>query len=128
MSGADTLKWARFSGKLNQTVSWLYCGGRMHICGRASLGVVSVCFGAALALSGARASAKQAPSPASPSPSQAVVQMLHHLPSKGAHRRCRPRHARHDESWRASVWERVVEKLRAGSMPPRTPASRQRHL
>ena len=40
----------------------------MHICGRASLGVVSVCFGAALALSGARASAKQAPSPASPSP------------------------------------------------------------
>ena len=80
MSGADTLKWARFSGKLNQTVSWLYCGGRMHICGRASLGVVSVCFGAALALSGARASAKQAPSPVALALASGRSEMLHHLP------------------------------------------------
>ena len=93
----------------------------MHICGRATVLAVGVCLGAALALSGVRTSARQAPSPASPSPSQAVVTKYciscHNQKARTAGLAldtldiANP--GRH-----AEIWERVIDKLRAGSMPP----------
>ena len=95
----------------------------MHTCGRASVFAVGVAICAAIGLFSVRTAARQGPppAPAAVSTSQAVVSKYciscHNQKAKtgglaldsldvanpGAH---------------AEIWERVVEKLRAGSMPP----------
>ena len=53
-------------------------------------------------------------------PAGSAQPVLHHLPQPAApHRRPRARHARRAQPGaNAEVWERVIGKLRAGSMPP----------
>jgi hypothetical protein len=93
----------------------------MHICGRASVLTVGVCLGAALTLSGTRTSARQAPEPAANPTARATV--TKYCVS------CHNQKTRTgglvldtldvgDPAAHAEVWERVVEKLRAASMPP----------
>ncbi len=96
----------------------------MHICGRASMLVVGVSVGAAVALTTARPSARQAPPAAQSQPASAPQAVLSKYCITCHNQKARVGGLALDNldasnpGLHADVWERVVEKLRAGSMPP----------